>query len=177
MPSRRQQIGDRCRNGHLITEDNAIIRVNRDYRVECKQCSLDGIRKFKTKHPLYDVWKTMHRRCIDPTFKDWSLYGGKNPPIEVCARWAFLDNFVEDMHPRPRGYTLERIDSDGPYSPDNCKWASPKEQANNTSRNNHITIYDTTRTIAEWAELAGIKYNTLFMRIKRGEPLDGDILR
>jgi len=81
------------------------------------------------------------------------------------------------MGPRPRHYTLEREDSNGPYSPENCKWASGTEQARNTSRNRRYTIEGVTLTIPEFCESFGLKYLTLFMRIKRGEPLTENILR
>jgi hypothetical protein len=79
-----------------------------------------------SKEPEYQTWKSMYYRCAN---KDNPHYGGRN--ITVCMRWSSFVNFVIDMGKRPIDTSLERVDNDRGYSPDNCIWATNKEQANN----------------------------------------------
>lgn len=104
------------------------------------------------KSPLYGVWSVMRQRCENPRARDFGRYGGRG--ITVCERWQDFAAFREDMGARPAGATLERIDNDGPYSPENCRWATRKEQAQNTSRSLRLTVGGVTRTAAEWGDLS-----------------------
>lgn len=96
----------------------------------CKQN--DGHSNFKHGHSAaktrtYRTWKEMRQRCMNPNSDKWKWYGGRG--ITICERWSSFEAFIADMGDRPVGKTLDRLDSDGNYQPDNCRWATPKEQA------------------------------------------------
>jgi hypothetical protein len=121
----------------------------------------------KGKHPLYCVWDGIIQRCTNPNNKYYHNYGGRG--IKVCDKWrASFKSFREDMGPRPPGHLIERIDNNGHYEPNNCKWATRKEQMNNC-RNNFIVEYRGQRlTMQQLSELSGVPYKTLEYRIKIG---------
>lgn len=121
------------------------------------------IKHGKSKSDIYSVWASMIQRCRDPNNKRWSSYGGRG--ISVCDRWLRFENFLADMGERPKGLTLDRVDVNGDYEPSNCRWATDKQQANNTRYNVRIVFDGKDQTIAEWAQQIGIPMRTLWARI------------
>lgn len=131
-----------------------------------------GCLRKATKHGLYrtrtrKVWQQMKDRCCNPNTTGFDLWGGRG--IAVCDRWreSFL-NFIADMGPAPEGATLERIDNEKHYNPSNCRWATRREQAQNTRRNRMVTFRGQTLCVTEWARRLGMPSGTLWARFKHG---------
>ena len=118
---------------------------------------------------LYGIWMDMRTRCRFKKSINWHLYGGRG--IKVCNEWqndfsAFRDwallNGYED------GLQIDRIDNDGNYEPDNCKWSTVSEQGNNRRTCVYITIDEETKTLTEWCKITGVSRSTAYNRIYKG---------
>jgi len=125
--------------------------ATRRYRARQRGESVDFVRSKRTQNAgtftserlsehgmahtrTWGAWKDMKARCSNPNLRNYPDYGGRG--IRVCQRWIdSFENFLADMGQRPDGLSLERINNEGNYEPGNCKWATAKEQANNTRRN------------------------------------------
>lgn len=117
----------------------------------------------------YKVWDSMNRRCHQENHHAFSGYGGRG--IFVCDRWrgkAGFGNFMQDMGSKPVGHSLDRIDNNGGYSPENCRWSDRFEQSNNRRSNKFFEIEGVSKTLAEWSQETGISDNTMRERLKRG---------
>lgn len=116
--------------------------------------------------PTYRSWMCMKRRCTDSSNASYANYGGRG--IKYSPHWAKFENFLADMGIRPKGTTIDRVDTDGDYTPENCRWADVLTQHRNTRANVMITYSGVTQTLAEWADQLGIRRNTLQKRIASG---------
>lgn len=95
-----------------------------------------GDRTNRRRTPEYRAWDSMKQRCLNPNTDNYADYGGRG--ITICPSWLNFSAFLADMGRKPSpSHSLDRIDVDGNYQPTNCRWATPKEQANNTRRNKH----------------------------------------
>lgn len=116
----------------------------------------------------YAAWQSMKTRCYNPRSRRFDRYGGRG--IRVCERWLHsFDAFLADMGRRPGdGYTLDRVDGDKDYGPDNCRWSTWAEQNNNKSDNVYLTIDGVRKCAAAWARTSGISYKTVLRRVRNG---------
>jgi hypothetical protein len=126
---------------------------------------------FKNPHPLYTVWQSMKARCRNPKSRAWNDYGGRG--IAVCTQWENdFHAFVRDMGPRPKGYSLDRIDNDGDYTPENCRWTDRKTQQRNQRRAAYVEIEGRRYRLIELAEKSGHKPDTIKARAALGLSFD-----
>lgn len=116
---------------------------------------------------IYSTWKGMLERCYNEKSQSYYLYGGRG--IKVCNRWRNdVTAFLADMGEPPEDTSLDRIDNNGDYTPENCRWATIDVQCNNTRRNVYLTHDGETKTIAEWARHKGMGKNSLLSRLRLG---------
>ena len=119
----------------------------------------------------YQTWARMFQRCTNPRNPAFKDYGGRG--ITICERWDAFELFLSDMGPKPPGRSLDRIDNNGPYSPENCRWATTQEQARNRRSTKPITWMGETLTITEWAKRLNMNFDMLYTRlVKRGWPVE-----
>jgi hypothetical protein len=115
----------------------------------------------------YTSWKHAKERCNNPSNPKYPLYGGRG--IKMCERWKkSFSAFMEDMGKCPPGHTLDRIDVNGNYEPNNCRWASPKSQGNNTRKNVIVSLHGENMTLKQAAHKLGINYKSIHAAIKYG---------
>lgn len=140
----------------------------------CGCLRYERLKETNTKHKmsktkLYQKWSHMMQRCENPNVERYSHYGGRG--IKVCDEWHNFKNFKEWA--KSSGYsenlTLDRINVDGNYCPDNCRWVSWNVQANNTTRNHYITYNGETHSLSEWSKILNISYTVLRARINRSK--------
>jgi hypothetical protein len=115
----------------------------------------------------YRIWANMNTRCHNPKADNWAHYGGRG--IAVCSRWReSFSAFLADMGPAPEGLSLDRINTDGPYEPANCRWVSMREQAANKRSTREITVADQRMTVSQACERYGVSYSLLHSRLASG---------
>jgi len=127
--------------------------------------------RYKGKHGLAkssinNRWSGMLCRCYNVNSKKYHRYGGRG--IKVCKRWHTFINFFEDMgHPPGPEYSIDRIDVNKGYSPENVRWATQKTQQNNRANNRWICVDGETKLVTEWARITGVPSKIIRQRIDR----------
>lgn len=125
-----------------------------------------------TKHGMfgtveYHCWNSMRGRCQNPQDANYKNYGGRG--ISVCEQWQSFEGFFADMGYRPsKEHSLDRIDNDGNYTPENCRWATRNEQGRNRRTCTFIDFDGHRKAAIDWCELLGVPYQTVMQRLSRG---------
>lgn len=120
------------------------------------------------ENKAYQSWRKAKERCINPDSQAYHRYGGRG--ITFDSRWNSFHQFIQDMGEPGPGQTLDRIDNNGPYSKENCRWADRQQQARNRRDNVWITAFGRTQTLQAWADETGLGKTCLSRRIKNGWP-------
>ncbi len=163
-----------CDCGNKTVVDNQSLKRNITKSCGClaKELKVKG----NIKHGMYGtrlnrIWNNMKQRCINPNHNAYKYYGARG--IKVCDEWIDKENGFINFYnwAMQNGYqehlTIDRINVNKNYEPDNCRWATRKEQANNTRINHIINFNGESHTIAEWGEILNINKYTLYDRINR----------
>lgn len=144
-------------------------RVRRGRGKFCsRQCSgaVNGVTHGRTYAPAYNSWVGMRARCGNPNFPAFARYGGRG--IRVCERWQKFENFLADMGDPPLGHSLDRIDPNGNYEPENCRWATHSEQLLNRRGTKRFPFQGKMLPLKTISDLTGISRYTLEYRYGQG---------
>jgi len=161
----------RCDCGVLTTVDARNLRSGSITSCGCfrrdRMASMN-YRHGLSKTPEHDAWRHLLDRCLNTRSPLYASYGGRG--ITVCGQWrASFESFISDMGMRPSPqHSIDRIDNDGPYSPENCRWATMTVQQRNKRSNTLLAYHGRTLTLSGWAETVGISVAVLCARIKKG---------
>lgn len=160
-----------CECGKETLVQGPSLRTGRQKSCGCLRREVSSLKS--TTHGLShtaeaSIWNAMKQRCYNPKHVAYLRYSGRG--IQVCERWLnSFEDFLKDMGPRPSTrHTIERNDGTKGYQPDNCRWATYKEQCSNTSRNVYVFDGDEKVTVTEWARRHGVNVQTAFGRYRRG---------
>ena len=120
-----------------------------------------------SKTRIYFIWKSIKSRCDRPKDVHYKEYGGRG--ISYDPKWSNFEEFYSDMKDTySELLTIDRIDNNGNYCKENCRWVTSKQQSNNRRNNRVVTINGITKTLQQWSEETNIKYNTLIWRLNNG---------
>ncbi len=136
--------------------------------ISSKKAATHGMARNDETSAECNVWSRMKARCYNPKTSNYANYGGRG--IKVCDRWrdSFI-NFISDMGARPSpNHSIDRIDNDGDYCPENCRWATLSEQNSNTRRNRFIEFNGQKKTLSQWGNETGLGMLNIWNRLKLG---------
>lgn len=175
-PPRRQAYWNAlCDCGERVVVHGSRLRLGHTKSCGCRVRDAGAERLFvhgEYGSAEYRTWRGMLNRCHNTREPGFANYGGRG--IVVCHRWRdSFKNFLADMGRKPSTrHSIDRIDNDGNYEPDNCRWATAKEQSRNQSTNRFLTYGGETMPVAAWAERVGVKASTISRRLALGWTVD-----
>lgn len=162
-----------CGNEKIVMSRNLVTGNTKSCGCLRKEISAARVRTHgfcSEAKPVYQLWRNMMSRCYKPNNTRWKDYGGRG--IKVCERWHDIAAFWADMGPSFQpGLTLDRIDVNGDYCPENCRWLTVKAQNRNTRRNRIVSTPWGEVPLIVAVEKSGLKYPTLLARLRAGRPL------
>lgn len=159
----------RCDCGATTKASTGSLRCGTTTSCGCwklEELSLRATTKSYRDTAEYKTWMGMRARCNIPSATNYGDYGGRG--IKVCDRWNDFFAFLSDMGPRPHNHSIERNDVNGDYCPENCRWATKSEQANNTRVNRLITVDGVTKSVRQWEDHMGYREGTISTRLRHG---------
>lgn len=155
-----------CGKTKVVSEDN--LKRGHTKTCGCRNKGTYGLSRTR----IYSIWLGMINRCENNNMKNYCYYGGRG--ISVCKEWHNFQNFKEwsEMNGYKENLTIDRINNDGNYEPNNCRWITSQKQANNRRNSKTFTVNGKTHTIIEWAKIKKINVGTLRSRIwcRKWEP-------
>lgn len=170
----------RCDCGATVTTASWYLRGGSRKSCGCLQREVSAANRAKSKthghcpklkpSRTYATWSTMIQRCNNPKHVHYARYGGAG--VAICERWLKFENFLADMGERPDGHSLDRLDGSKGYDQSNCRWSTPKSQANNRRNNRKLTLGDMTDTVVGWSERTGLSILTIRGRLRAGWPIE-----
>ena len=170
----------KCECGNIVNVSSNSLKNNNTKSCGCLSLKIKKSRNKekcnfykhgKTKTRLFNIWHSMKQRCLINTNRNYKLYGGRG--IKICNEWLNKENGFINFYNWAinNGYkdnlTIDRINNNGDYKPNNCRWVSQKQQSNNRRTNHYITYNGETHTIAEWSDITKIKSSTISKRINK----------
>ena len=159
-----------CGNSTIVTKNHLITGHTKSCGcAKGELCKIHTIKHGQAGSRLYHIYYDMRRRCLNPKDHEYHRYGKRG--ITVCNEWLGKNGFQNFYdwaitHGYQEDLTIDRINNDGNYEPDNCRWATNKQQMNNVCYNVRLTYNNETHTIAEWARILGLNQDTIQARIK-----------
>lgn len=165
----------RCDCGRMVAIRGTCLRTGHTKSCGCLRNEKLFNRSYKHGHAhrgeisrTYNCWTDMKKRCTVKNSQNYRFYGGRG--ITVCDRWTnSFENFMEDMGECPEGLSLDRINPNGNYEPENCRWVSMEIQHKNTRRGIFLEHQGCLMNLSDWAKETNINYRTLLSRLHKGK--------